>query len=388
VKDNVIELDFVENWKLFHGDACEVLKKLPDESVDCCVTSPPYYNLRDYGTGRWEGGDPNCDHVANPNATKKQGNSEFNENRASRESTHMKGFYKDVCPKCGARRVDEQIGLEDTPEEFIKRLVCVFREVKRVLKTDGTLWINIGDSYNSTSTGNVTSKKQKTNVGSLDNMTTKKLVQSCKPKDLIGIPWMLAFALRADGWYLRQDIIWHKPNPMPESITDRCTKAHEYIFLLSKSKNYYFDYKSIQEEQSTYNPNRTDGHRIGGNKYHQGLYKLETYKDDQEPEQNPFRNKRDVWTVNVGGGYSDENDAHYATYPRKLIEPCILAGCPKNGVVLDPFNGTGTTGSVALEYQRKYIGIDLSDKYIEMAAKRLERESAQCCLFDDEYGVA
>lgn len=389
----MIELDWTENWKLFNGDSLEVLKQLPDKTVDCCITSPPYYGLRDYGTGTWEGGDPDCDHIANPKATKVQGNPLFNENRPSREGTHTKGYYKTICQKCGAVRVDEQIGLEETPEQYIDRLVKVFHEIKRCMKDTGTLWINIGDTYwGSGSKGTDFTEyfsnkgaKQSTNKGTCDmsnipRMTGNKGIY--KNKDLIGIPWMLAFALRADGWYLRQDIIWHKPNPMPESVKDRCVKSHEYVFLLSKNKSYYFDYEAIQTEANEAYEGRYKYDFYNGEKEHGSDGPGESINTAGKKNFTGKANKRDVWTVNVGGGYSDEDNAHYATYPKKLIEPCVLAGCPEGGVVLDPFNGTGTTGSVAIQWQRKYIGIDLNKDYIGMATRRLQKESDQFCFFD------
>ena len=217
---------------------------LADGSVNCVVTSPPYYGLRDYGTAKWEGGDPNCNH----NPQRPDGG-----DRSDRTLPLGRGgVYHDICAKCGAVRIDQQIGLEQTPAEYVNDIVQVFREVKRVLRDDGTLWLNLGDSYfnlqNSNRNGLSESlggkvrgggeyKTQKRNAGNLP----------IKEKDLIGIPWMVAFALRDDGWYLRQDIIWHKPNPMPESVKDRCTKAHEYIFLLSKSPRYYYDYEAVLE---------------------------------------------------------------------------------------------------------------------------------------------
>ena len=354
-------------WEVIHGNSLDVLKTLPDESVNCCVTSPPYYALRDYG-------------------------------------------------------YDWQIGLEETPEQYIQKLVEVFHEVKRVLKDDGTLWINIGDSYAAQRSGThqpaetlaggqhgYTDDGKKVNRGRKDgyNPARNAAAIGLKHKDLIGIPWMLAFALRADGWYLRQDIIWSKPNPMPESVKDRCTKSHEYIFLLSKKPNYYFDYESIQEEANV----QCDKSNIkfGGNKYgnlddnHFLLYSGNNYNPkhknlqyngqknntmhERRAEGLPdivytVRNKRDVWVINVGGGYKDEDNSHYATFSTKLIEPCIRAGSPLGGVILDPFSGTGTTGAASLQLARKYIGIDLSEKYVEMSRKRLQRISDQSNLFD------
>lgn len=347
------------------GDALEQLKTLPDESVDMCVTSPPYYGLRNYGTGEWVGGDKECSHNYAALSTR------FNRGNLSGKQKSNTGSnvqrYKKICPDCGAQFVDRQLGAEDTPEEYIDNLVCVFSEVRRVLKEQGTLWVNIGDTYNSNAAGN----KNKPS-GFLQNRdyawdnivkTNKHIVESCKPKDLLGIPWMLAFALRADGWYLRQDIIWHKPNPMPESITDRCTKSHEYIFLLSKSSHYYFDADAIKEPTATKDNivrdrdkdklNNTAGRsRMGG---------LKTNNYD-------FRNKRDVWTIAT----KPLRDAHFAAFPEDLIEPCILAGCPVGGVVLDPFFGSGTTGRVSTRLNRDYIGIELNPKYIEIAERRTD----------------
>lgn len=306
--------------KVLQGDALDQLRALSDESIDCCITSPPYYGLRDYG---------------------------------------VKG----------------QIGLEDTPQGYIQRLVEVFHEVKRVLKGDGTLWLNVGDSYWGSGsrgydfTGEYTdaSKLQRGSKGTTDLSVLPKLVGSregYKNKDLIGIPWMLAFALRSDGWYLRQDIIWHKPNPMPESVTDRCTKSHEYIFLMSKKPHYYFDYEAIQEPAKY---GDAIGIRFGGNKYGDNDDShFQTYSGN-EWQGSEKRNKRDVWDVAVKG----VKEAHFATFPEELIKPCVLAGCREDGVVLDPFFGSGTTGVVAESLGRKYIGIELNPEYIEISKRRL-----------------
>lgn len=314
------------------GDCRSMLQSLPDGIVDTCVTSPPYYGLRDYGTGEWVGGNPNCPHRRTSKFSVKTITGHAQKELAGNVGD---AIYKTICPLCGARRVDKQIGLEETPEEYIEELVQVFREVKRVLKDDGTLWVNIGDSYNS-------------------------------DKNLIGIPWMLAFALRNDGWYLRQDIIWHKPNPMPESVKDRCTKAHEYIFLLSKKPHYYFDYEAIQEESMWKSDNRAGQGRIE--------YEGKCLNGDVEKTkaQQSFvtitdkRNKRDVWSVTTKA----VKDAHFATYPEKLIEPCILAGSRVGGVVLDPFFGSGTTGRVAIRFNRHYIGVELNPEYVKISDKR------------------
>lgn len=291
-----------------------------------------------------------------------------------------------------------EIGLEETPEKYIERLTEVFMEVYRVLKPEGTLWVNIGDSYNGS--GGNHKEGHKNDSGFQGNIGVKcggkgAKVDGLKPKDLIGIPWMLAFALRSQGWYLRQDIIWHKPNPMPESVTDRCTKSHEYIFLLSKSQKYYFDYEAIQEpcaDQSRTNyacGNRTNGINKDRNDNDFGErsknWKPRTKncqydgqkpnsfhlsRENGEPDKEYYvRNKRDVWSVNV----KPCSEAHFATYPFELIKPCILAGCPENGIVLDPFMGSGTTAIVARSLNRNYLGVELNPEYIKIAHKRLEK---------------
>lgn len=331
------------------GDCLESLKSLPDESVNYIVTSPPYYGLRDYGTGKWIGGDPNCPHY---------GTSKVSDNTATGHKAMMKtgnavgdAIYKTVCPLCGAVRIDKQIGLEETPQEYIDRLVQVFRECKRVLSYDGTLWVNIGDSYWGSGIGNK---------------------DGIKNKDMIGIPWMLAFALRDDGWYLRQDIIWHKPNPMPESVKDRCVKSHEYIFLLSKDAKYFFDYKAIQEDAKWKNDPRGGKGRISYNgKRSAGGEKQKAQKSFVKISDK--RNKRDVWSVATKA----VKEAHFATFPEKLIEPCILAGCPVGGVVLDPFCGSGTTGIVSVRNERNFIGLELNPEYAEMSIRRISKEEQQ-----------
>lgn len=324
---------------IIQGDALNVLKTLGDESINCCVSSPPYYNLRDYG--------------------------------------------------CAG-----QIGLENSPEEYIQKLVEIFREVKRVLKKDGTLWVNIADTYSGSGKGasnypeNAKRYKQGTNKGSVGTYISRTVTADCKPKDLIGIPWMLAFALRADGWYLRQDIIWAKPNPMPESVKDRCTKSHEYIFLFSKSPRYYFDGEAIAEpvasstvarlsqdlekQQGAHTPSKANGRmkaaapRYGGKKYTEMPDKFYRTKSGGAYDYRPKRNKRDVWTVTT----KPYKGAHFATFPPDLIEPCILAGCPEGGIVLDPFAGSGTTGMVAKKHGRDFVLIELNDEYIKLCRDR------------------
>ena len=262
-----------------------------------------------------------------------------------------------------------QIGLEQTPDQYIKELVAVFREVKRVLRDDGTLWLNIGDSY-------ATSKACKVTPDTAHSETIGTF--ALKVKDLVGIPWMLAFALRADGWYLRQDIIWHKPNPMPESVTDRCTKSHEYIFLLTKQPNYYFDSKAIEEDAKTKAgatwqerkaAGATAGNVIVGDGTRNGTQRVVHGKGvtSNLTRQDGKRNKRSVWAIAT----RPLKIAHFATFPPALIEPCILAGCPEGGTVLDPFFGAGTTGLVAQQYGRGWIGIELNPEYAEIAKARL-----------------
>lgn len=312
--------------KIFCGNATECLKTLPNESINMCVTSPPYYGLRDYGE-------------------------------------------------------DGQIGVEQTPQEYIDRLVSVFDEVWRVLKKDGTLWLNIGDCYAGSGKGPMTlAKKNNTKNKTLYQKGSRtcdvpKKWSNIKPKDMIGIPWMLAFALREKGWYLRSDIIWYKKNCMPESIKDRPTKTYEHIFLLSKSRRYYYDYKSIQEPIKKVTEERYLRGRSGKTKHSQsdicqGIDRMTSVVTEK---QRRYRRKRDVWEVSTNTYRMDE---HFAMFPEKLIEPCILAGSPVGGVVLDPFFGSGTTGAVAKRYGREYIGIDINNRYCEKAQQRIDRVNA------------
>jgi DNA modification methylase len=301
------------------GDCRDTMRRWKEQGIKAqtCVTSPPYYGLRDYGH-------------------------------------------------------DGQIGLEETPEDYIKAMVEVFRCVWDVLEDDGTLWLNIGDSYYNYRPGKGQALVQQSVANS-----NQDLPQTCarrgnkldglKEKDLIGIPWMMAFALRADGWYLRQDIIWHKPNPMPESVQDRCTKAHEYIFLLSKSPKYYYDHEAIKEIASS----KSEGVRFGGNKYGDDDDPKYATKSGNVSKEYDKANKRSVWTVTT----KPYAGAHFAVFPSDLIEPCILAGAPVGGVVLDPFIGSGTTGQVAQNLGRKYLGCELNIDYKPLQDKRLAQQS-------------
>jgi site-specific DNA-methyltransferase (adenine-specific) len=349
------------DYKILVGNCMETLRTLPEKSVDCCVTSPPYFGLRDYGTGKWEGGQPDCNHQRDSKHSEKTTTGLENMNGAVGD-----GIYKSVCAKCGAVRIDEQIGLEETPEAFIAKLVEVFREVKRVLTDEGTLWVNIGDSYSGSGKGPAGNLGANHDERNMEEVHSSIVPEGTKPKDLIGIPWMLAFALRADGWYLRQDIIWHKPNPMPESVQDRCTKSHEYIFLLSKSAKYYFNSEAIQEKATFAGTVRGKSKNITP----------EGITDFGGRVQYDTRNKRSVWTVAT----KPYAEAHFATYPPELITPCILAGCPEGGTVLDPFGGSGTTAQVAMEHHRNAVLCELNPEYVEIMKRRLSAVQPQFLL--------
>jgi DNA modification methylase len=355
----LLEINKIHNLNCIDG-----LKKLNDKSVNCCVTSPPYWGLRDYGIGAtlWP----------------------------TVEYSPMAGLPNITIPEW-----EGCLGLEPEPYMFIGHIVYIFREVYRVLKNDGTLWVNLGDSY----VGNARheegfnerwhgkhylSDKQ----GETSRLRPKrKLPNNLKPKNLIGIPWMAAYALQADGWYLRSDIIWNKPNAMPESVKDRPTRAHEYIFLLSKSGDYYYDSEAIKEPCVNGDPNpprgsmgglgnMNSGRRLKGNRKTfrgGGTYTngqsfdnsicVEPNSKGNKPNDLMTRNKRDVWNVST----TQFKKAHFATFPPKLIEPCILAGCPKDGITMDIFMGSGTVGMKALELQRNYIGFEMNPNYIKIA---------------------
>jgi site-specific DNA-methyltransferase (cytosine-N4-specific) len=429
---------------LYQGDALEVLRTLPDESVHCVVTSPPYWGLRDYGTGGWDGGDAECDHRNYPGAA--------TGNKGAVTSTPMQGD----CTRCGATRIDQQLGLEPTPEQYVERMVEVFREVRRVLAAHGTVWLNLGDSYGSGTVG-------RTDKESLAQIPTARgkggtlipaggrnhgghegtegyhrpVVTGLKPKDLVGIPWRVAFALQADGWYLRSDIIWAKPNPMPESVTDRPTKAHEYVFLLSKQAQYFFDQAAVREpaEWARWGDQTVKKPQPGTASWIQPRTKEDLHGEMRvdEPERNlclreakgshgelphgknertgdrrkegfnarwdqaevngsapTGRNIRSVWKIAT----QPYPEAHFATFPEELAQRCIAAGCPemvhggcggedapcgpdtcRPGIVLDPFMGSGTVAYVARKLGRHAVGIDLSAEYLALASKRLQQQS-------------
>ena len=346
-----------EHVTMYHGDALDVLRELPDGAAQMCVTSPPYWGLRDYGTGTWEGGEPGCDHKEPPRG----GRDPATSSKQLTNAGTLAYQYAGVCPKCGARWTDSQLGLEATPEECLSTMVGVFREVRRVLRDDGTLWCNMGDGYNANQGAGFNGQKRQDHA---NRHAVRKRPLGLKSKDLQGMPWRLAFALQADGWYLRSDIIWHKPNPMPESVTDRPTKAHEYLFLLSKQARYYYDGDAIRVPQKAV---KLRGGAWGGGQVGDASGMHRYGREGAVRKFDPRgRNRHDVWTIPTCG-YSG---SHFATFPPELVRPCILAGCPMGGVVLDPFGGTGTTAWIAQRHARRAIHIDLSEEYLAQALTR------------------
>jgi len=303
----------MSDYKVLIGDCRETLKALPAQSINTCVTSPPYFGLRDYGH-------------------------------------------------------EGQMGAEPTPDDFVAALVEVFREVRRVLRGDGTVWLNLGDSY---ATGTTASRQPGNksfgeNTAKAQGLPRIGTPDGLKTKDLIGIPWRVAFALQADGWYLRQDIIWHKPNPMPESVTDRCTKSHEYIFMLSKSPKYYYDHEVVKETAvSTHSSG--NGFKRDARESYKNADGSARGNESQWSDVGGKRNRRSVWTVPT----KPYKGAHFATFPPALIEPCILAACPEGGTVLDPFGGSGTTAGVAVGSGRNAVICELNPEYVELIAERV-----------------
>lgn len=399
---------------LYTGDVLEVLRSLPDESVHCIVTSPPYWGLRDYGIepSVWDGA-PECVHewgderissavigatLGGPKSTLTNWSGSHEPAKEYAEKVKSTNVSQGAfCRLCGAWRGAH--GLEPTPELYVQHEVAIFREARRVLRADGTAWVNLGDSYASTGRSD---RKESPGVGAKQEMTAPGRTLTwkagggsnfswsipsfgieIKPKDLVGIPWRVAFALQADGWYLRADIIWHKPNPMPESVTDRPTKAHEYIFLLSKSARYFYDAEAVRETGSAWDEKSPAGWdeenhgRAGMGRFRKSGNKVRTPGEDRIPGashvgrgfpwEGNSRNRRSVWTVAT----APYKEAHFSTFPPDLIKPCILAGCPDGGTVLDPFGGSGTTAAVALEYGRRAILIERKPEYVDLQRKRL-----------------
>lgn len=456
-----------EEYELLCGDALDVLRQAEDRQVRCVVTSPPYWGLRDYKTGRWEGGDPTCKHrYANPQrGTNNDGT--FSDERS------FEGGARPMlrsCRWCGAVRVDQQIGLEPSIDLYVQRLVELFREIRRVLTDDGTVWLNLGDSYVTRPRGNKKGNKSTSSLTdperqeavyphgvdwrvehgrpegdpkALRNQASRSelyrfrsgpasdfdpkakhgLVREegrpnrrnemgggLKHKDLIGVPWEVVFALRRDGWWLRDEIIWHKTNPLPESVRDRPTRAHESLFLLTKSDRYYYDCDAIKEPAKSYNHARTVIDNVPeqppGASPHRGLRTTglarvipirkndtaelaEARSDDgkrvrgfqqrwDEAEakgatKQRMRNKRDVWSLRS----EPYKGAHMAVMPTMLVEPCVLAGSAPGDLVLDPFCGSGTVGVVALRHGRRFVGIDLQPNYLPLAHERIQKSIAK-----------
>jgi DNA modification methylase len=365
--------------EMLTGDCRDILPTLPGGSVQCCVSSPPYWGLRDYGTAEWEGADEGCDHKFDHSKREAKARNFVNgEGRlttaCSSWTTRSESEFHRDCPKCGARRIDSQLGLESTPEEYIASMVAVFREVWRVLRDDGTLWVNMGDSYatgGAQTTGYNEPDWIKTGGACNGGTRTKVGRTGLKPKDLCMMPARLAMALQADGWYLRSEIVWHKPNPMPESVTDRPTKAHEMISLLAKQPSYFYDAEAIREpsiDQESLNGRRK--------RYSCSITNDEIYVDNQGRTRGGFlkldgqkyemRNKRSVWTIAT----QPYAEAHFATFPEEIPKLCILAGSRVGDTVLDPFAGSGTVGQVALELGRRAILIELNPRYVKLAEER------------------
>ena len=340
--------------KVYWGDCRESMRQMAREGVkvQTCITSPPYFGLRDYGTGKWIGGDESCSHKRDSKYSDKTITG-----HANKALTVGDAIYKAVCPKCGAIREDKQLGLEETPKEFVDAMVEVFACVWDILEDDGTLWLNIGDSYSGSGKGVAGNLGKKHDERNMEGKHSKIIPEGTKAKDLIGIPWRLAFALQDFGWYLRQDIIWHKPNPMPESVKDRCTKSHEYIFLLTKKPTYYFDHEAIRENVAVHHDKTRNG--------------AVQQKFEEKIEEK--RNKRDVWTVAT----KPYAGSHFAVFPTELVEPMVLAGSKVGDIVFDPFFGSGTTGAVAQKLGRQYIGCELNPAYEDLQKERLQQSSLE-----------
>ena len=358
--------------KFLQGNCLDKIKELDDNSIDCVVSSPPYFGLRDYGTAQWKGGNPNCSHAYGRNT--RGGLSDFQKNN--------KGSFGDeavksgeCCKLCGAKRIDEQFGLEKTYQEYLNNTVKIFETFKPKLKDAATIWWNVGDSYSSggrktTTLQSVRKPKskeiEKGKQKYLDGLIVRPPIQNgIKEKDLLMIPNRVAIALQDAGWYVRSEIIWHKPNPMPESVKDRPTNCHEKIWLITKNKKYYYDADIIKEPCKTFDKNIRDRETTKLNNT-PGRTKMTGLKKNNYI----MKNKRNVWSVTT----KPFKDAHFATYPKDLIEPCIKAGCPEGGTVLDPFGGSGTTGIVAQLNNRNSILIELNPEYIKIAKNRIYKE--------------
>lgn len=463
----------VNQWEVREGDVLARLAEMPDESVQCVVTSPPFWGLRDYQTATWEGGDPACEHRTRQDPHAESSTLQGNKNTVG----HQREGFKDMCPRCGARRVDHQIGLESSPYEYVSRMTAVFAEVRRVLRRDGTLWLNLGDCY-ATGAGKVgehpgggrqgekwvgdrqgnegkhayrtdwagrggrprgtrptgqngvmnDGRQKRPPIGPM-TQANRMPIEGLKPKDLVGMPWRVAFALQADGWWLRSPIVWNKPNPMPESVEDRPTSSYEFVFFMTRNGcrtlwwrakdsrewsqhpnlkqkitglggkriprwrgfDYWYDADAISEDAVGKTTKRPDGwasHSGDHGKFHKdGREKGAPTDPDYGPNRarmragfnarwdkregldltGKTRNRRNVWTIST----QPFPDAHFATFPENLVKPCILAGTKQGDLVLDPFAGSGTTGVVARKLDRRFVGIELNPEYCEMARKRI-----------------
>tara|TARA_B100000029_G_scaffold328282_1_gene320599 strand:+ start:3455 stop:4591 length:1137 start_codon:yes stop_codon:yes gene_type:complete len=355
---------------IYEGDCLEVLKTFPDESVDMCITSPPYWNLRDYGTAEWTGGDETCDHIKTKNLKRDTSGGFTGRDKGTRgEQSNTSSSviqYRDECKKCGAKSIDKQLGLESTPDKFVDNLCDVFDEVQRVLQPHGTCWVNLGDTYISGKSRYSSSPHTINKVSKDEPMGGKKVDLRNHPiykdKSLAMIPNRFAIEMVNRGWILRNELIWHKPNCMPESVKDRFTNDYEKLLFFTKNPRYYFKQQlepvkdsSIERMKYKMSPKAKLG--LKGTGFKDNAVKLEG------------RNKRAVWVIKP----SQYKEAHFATFPEKLIESPIDAGCKVGGIVLDPFFGSGTTGVVALRQDKNYIGIEVNHKYIKLAKERLTR---------------
>lgn len=371
--------------KVWNMDALELMQMLPAQSVNCIVTSPPYFGLRDYGTAKWEGGNPNCRH---------EQRHQVKGSKAESNSGALRDKPLNICLKCGARRIDNQIGLESTPAEYVGKLVKLFREARRVLRDDGTFWLNLGDTYGRGTRGNNVNDSLRARDLNLNDGKIFPRSAISPEKNLMMIPSRTAIALQDDGWIIRNEIVWAKPNPMPASVKDRCTVAHEMVYFMTKCPDYWSDFDAIKEPTKEVSKQRilrgrSDHHKNVNGAPGQTNHQLNTprpnirktggdfskrYADAQlhhgaESHRKIYElaNKRDVWTVPTHG----TPEAHFATFPEDLIEPMILAGCPAGGLVLDPFMGSGTTALVARRLGRQFIGSELSPDYVDICNRRL-----------------
>ena len=350
--------------RIIQGDTLEVLKTLPAESVDCIITSPPYYGLRDYGTAKWEGGNIDCEHEGVSLGNNRNGLSSGEVSRKANNPSITSGD----CIKCGAKRIDRQIGLEKSLAEYLDRMLEITAELKRVLKPTGTLWWNHGDSYGAGArkTGVPDSLRPGTNKGNSKATPENMRAQGYEKSLLLQAHRLIIRMIDEQGWILRNQIIWHKPNVMPSSVKDRFTVDFEPVFFFSKSKKYWFE---PQYEPYTEPMNRWGGDNLkakGESKWDEGTGQ-ESYRDRNMRPNSLGRNKRAVWKIAT----HPFKEAHFATFPEALIEPMVKAGCPQGGVCLDPFFGAGTTGVVAKKLGRNYLGIELNKSYIEIAEKRI-----------------